>query len=188
MRLIVRAPQLRDGERLGVLGADKALGAWDVQKILPMTQHTYNEWVADIDATHLEGSHLEFKFVAFRNAKNELLWENSMNRTVDLPEMKAGELVSYELDQASFALYNRKLAGTQVPVFSLRTRKSAGIGDFGDLKTMIDFVASTGQKVLQLFLSMIPPSLIHGLTVIHTAASASSLFIRSMPTSMLSLS
>ena len=150
VRLIVRAPQLRDGERLGVLGADKALGVWDVQKILPMTQHTYNEWVADIDATHLEGSHLEFKFVAFRNAKNELLWENSMNRTVDLPEMKAGELVSYELDQASFALYNRKLAGTQVPVFSLRTRKSAGIGDFGDLKTMIDFVASTGQKVLQL--------------------------------------
>lgn len=150
VRLIVRAPQLRDGERLGVLGADKALGAWDVQKILPMTQHTYNEWVADIDAAHLEGSHLEFKFVAFRNAKNELLWENSMNRTVDLPEMKAGELVSYELDQASFALYNRKLAGTQVPVFSLRTRKSAGIGDFGDLKTMIDFVASTGQKVLQL--------------------------------------
>lgn len=150
VRLIVRAPQLRDGERLGVLGADKALGAWDVQKILPMTQHTYNEWVADIDATHLEDSHLEFKFVAFRNAKNDLLWETSMNRTVDLPEMKAGELVSYELDQAFFALYNRKLAGTQVPVFSLRTRKSAGIGDFGDLKTMIDFVASTGQKVLQL--------------------------------------
>lgn len=150
VRLIVRAPQLRDGERLGVLGADKALGAWDVQKILPMTQHTYNEWVADIDATRLEGGHLEFKFIAFRNAKNELLWETSMNRTVDLPEMKAGELVSYELDQAFFALYNRKLAGTQVPVFSLRTRKSAGIGDFGDLKTMIDFVASTGQKVLQL--------------------------------------
>ena len=150
VRLIVRAPQLRDGERLGVLGADKALGAWDVQKILPMTQHTYTEWVADIDATHLEGSHLEFKFVAFRNAKNNLLWETSMNRTVDLPEMKAGELVSYELDQAFFALYNRKLAGTLVPVFSLRTRKSAGIGDFGDLKTMIDFVASTGQKVLQL--------------------------------------
>ncbi len=150
VRLIVRVPQLRDGERLGVLGADKALGAWDVQKILPMTQHAYNEWVADIDATHLEGSHLEFKFVAFRNAKNNLLWETSMNRTVDLPEMKAGELVSYELDQAFFALYNRKLAGTQVPVFSLRTRKSAGIGDFGDLKTMIDFVASTGQKVLQL--------------------------------------
>ena len=150
VRLIVRAPQLRDGERLGVLGADKALGAWDVKKILPMTQHTYNEWVADIDAAHLEGSHLEFKFVAFRNAKNDLLWETSMNRTVDLPEMKAGELVSYELDQAFFALYNRKLAGTLVPVFSLRTRKSAGIGDFGDLKAMIDFVASTGQKVLQL--------------------------------------
>lgn len=188
VRLIVRAPQLRDGERLGVLGADKALGAWDVQKILPMTQHTYNEWVADIDAAHLEGSHLEFKFVAFRNAKNELLWETSMNRTVDLPEMKAGELVSYELDQAFFALYNRKLAGTLVPVFSLRTRKSAGIGDFGDLKTMIDLWLLPVRRCSSSFLSMIPPSLIHGPTVIHIAASASSPFIRSMPTFMLFLS
>lgn len=111
-----------------------------------------------------------------------------MNRTVDLPEMKAGELVSYELDQAFFALYNRKLAGTQVPVFSLRTRKSAGIGDFGDLKTMIDLWLLPVRRCSSSFLSMIPPSLIHGPTVIHTAASASSLFIRSMPTSMLSQS
>lgn len=35
-------------------------------------------------------------------------------------------------------------------MFSLRSEKSAGVGDFGDLKTMIDLVASTGQKVLQL--------------------------------------
>ncbi len=73
-----------------------------------------------------------------------------MNRTIDLPEMKAGDAIVYDLDQAFFALYNRKLAGTLVPVFSLRSQKSAGVGDFGDLKTMIDLVASTGQKVLQL--------------------------------------
>ena len=41
-----------------------------------------------------------------------------MNRTVDLPEMKAGELVSYELDQAFFALYNRKLAANAVCLYS----------------------------------------------------------------------
>ena len=106
VRLIVRAPQLRDGERLGVLGADKALGAWDVQKILPMTQHTYNEWVADINATHLEGSHLEFKFVAFRNAKDDLLWEAAMNRTVDLPEMKAdAAALDIKITAQEIALY-----------------------------------------------------------------------------------
>lgn len=43
-----------------------------------------------------------------------------------------------------------KIAGTLVPVFSLRSHKSFGIGDFGDLKKMIDWVAATGQHLLQI--------------------------------------
>ena len=150
VRIIVRAPQLRDGESLGLLGADEALGDWNLQKVVPMTQHTYNEWAVDLDATQLQGSHLELKFVAVDKKKAQVLWESGMNRTIDLPEMKAGDVVVYDLDQAFFALYNRKLAGTLVPVFSLRSKKSAGIGDFGDLVGMIDLIAKTGQKVLQL--------------------------------------
>jgi 4-alpha-glucanotransferase len=150
VRVIVRAPQLRDGESLGLLGADEALGNWNLQNVVTMTQHIYNEWAVDLDATQLQSSHLELKFVAVDKKKAQVLWETGMNRTIDLPEMKAGDVVVYDLDQAFFALYNRKLAGTQVPVFSLRSEKSAGVGDFGDLKTMIDLVASTGQKVLQL--------------------------------------
>ena len=150
VRIIVRAPQLRDGESLGLLGAGQVLGNWKLQNVVPMTQHIYNEWAVDLDATQLQSSHLELKFVAVDKKKSQVLWETGMNRTIDLPEMEAGEVVVYDLDQAFFALYNRKLAGTQVPVFSLRSEKSAGVGDFGDLKTMIDLVASTGQKVLQL--------------------------------------
>ena len=151
VRIIVRAPQLRRGYSLGLIGADNILGAWNTQKLLHMTQHTYNEWAVDIDAASLQTNHLEFKFAAVNTANNnEVEWETGMNRTVDLPEMKAGEVFTYELDQAFFALYNRKLAGTLVPVFSLRSEKSAGVGDFGDLCAMIDYVAKTGQKVLQL--------------------------------------
>ena len=150
VRIIVRAPQLRDGESLGIVGADNLLGAWNPEKVLPMTQHTYNEWAIDLNEAHLQTHHLEFKFVAYSKKKSQLLWETGMNRTIDIPEMKAGEAIVYDLDQAFFALYNRKLAGTLVPVFSLRSKKSAGVGDFGDLKAMIDLVAQTGQKVLQL--------------------------------------
>ncbi len=150
VRLIVRAPQLRDGERLGVVGADASMGAWNPKTLLKMTQHTYNEWAVDMDADQLQGTHLEFKFVAYNKQKERLLWETCMNRTVDLPELKTGDVISYDLDQAFFDICNRKLAGTLVPVFSLRSKRSAGIGDFGDLKTMIDLMAKTGQKVLQL--------------------------------------
>lgn len=144
VRIIVRAPQLCNGYHLGLVGADNILGAWNPQQLLPMTQHTYNEWAVDIDATCLQTNHLEFKFVAVdASKKDQVEWETGMNRTIDLPEMKAGEVVSYELDQAFFAWYNRKLAGTLVPVFSLRSEKGAGVGDFGDLIAMIDYVAKT---------------------------------------------
>ena len=43
-----------------------------------------------------------------------------------------------------------KCAGTAVPVFSLRTEDSFGTGDFHDLKKLVDWVAATGQRVIQL--------------------------------------
>ena len=45
---------------------------------------------------------------------------------------------------------NFRVAGTLVPVFSLRTRRSFGVGDFGDLRQMVDWVAATGQRLLQI--------------------------------------
>ena len=68
-----------------------------------MTQHIYNEWAVDLDATQLQSSHLELKFVAVDKKKSQVLWETGMNRTIDLPEMEAGEVVVYDLDQAFFA-------------------------------------------------------------------------------------
>ena len=44
----------------------------------------------------------------------------------------------------------QKIAGTAVPVFSLRTEGSQGVGDFGDLKKMIDWAVKTGQRALQI--------------------------------------
>ena len=77
------------------------------------------------------------------------MWENGDNRHVMLPMLKPGDAVVYELNQAYFPLPPAKLAGTVVPIFSLRSEHSFGVGDFGDLKRMIDWVASTGQRALQ---------------------------------------
>lgn len=150
IRLIVRAPQLREGERLVLIGSDPLVGAWDVKRAVPMVEQAYNEWTVDINAEALAVNYLEFKFVALNDKKSTESWETGYNRSVEIPEMKAGSVVSYELNQSFLERWNRKFAGTLVPVFSLRSKKSAGIGDFGDLKSMIDLVAKTGQKVLQL--------------------------------------
>ena len=41
-------------------------------------------------------------------------------------------------------------AGTAIPVFSLRTEGDFGIGEFRDLRPLVDWAAATGQTVIQL--------------------------------------
>ena len=148
VRLKVRAPQLRSYQRLSVMGAGALLGDWQPQRAVPMNQHHYHEWIVELDAAALQTARLEFKFVVIE--KDIPLWESGDNRTVTLPEMKVGDVTVYELPEVRFPLGDERVAGTLVPVFSLRTKGSFGVGDFGDLKTMIDWMAVTGQRVLQL--------------------------------------
>ena len=151
VRLVVRAPQLKSNQRLVVTGADDVLGAWAIDKGLKMTEHNNNEWVVDINADSLSGNKIEFKFAAIdANNKEGAIWETCMNRTVEVAHLTDGDISIYDLDQAFFPICNTKVAGTLVPVFSLRSKSSFGIGDFGDLKKMIDFVSQTGQRVLQI--------------------------------------
>ena len=148
LRLIVRAPQLRSGSRLALVGEDKALGSWNPDDAISMVEHNYNEWVADINVKEMKKEETEFKFIAF-NEKGGVDWETGMNRQLHAPTINDGEVVVTELDQAFFELCDEKLAGTLIPVFSLRSKGSFGVGDFGDLKMMIDWVAETNQRVLQ---------------------------------------
>ena len=149
VRLKVRTTQLSDNEYLGIIGGGEALGNWEARRALPMNEHECNEWVISLDAGKLPQT-FEFKFVAL-NKDNTIapMWENGMNRTIAMPNMGKDEVVIYELPQAYFPAYPWKGAGTVVPVFSLRSEGSFGVGDFGDLKLMIDWCAKTNQRILQ---------------------------------------
>ena len=149
VRLKVRAPQLRLGERLSLVGSADALGAWDIKRALDMTEHECHEWVVSLDADQLP-QHFEFKFIILDTAPDyTALWEDAANRQIDLQAMADGEVVVYELPQARFPIYPWKGAGVVVPVFSLRSEGSFGVGDFGDLKMLVDWAAKTNQRVIQ---------------------------------------
>ena len=150
LRLVVRAPQLRKGEHLLVCGEHSHMGNWQPDYAIRMYEHNYNEWIADLDREAFgDRKETELKFIA-TDDKGNTLWETGFNRKLALPEMKEGEVCIYEMDQAFFEICDTKLAGTLIPVFSLRSKGSFGVGDFGDLKMMIDWIAETNQKVLQI--------------------------------------
>ncbi len=150
VRLKVRAPQLRAGERLALVGEPEALGAWDIKEAVPMTEHECNEWVASLDAATLPAGRFEFKFIILDTVPDYTpMWEQGPNRSIEVIGMDANEVAVYELSQAFFPIYPWKGAGTVVPIFSLRSEGSFGVGDFGDLKRMIEWADMTSQRVLQ---------------------------------------
>ena len=146
VRLKVRAPQLRIGQQLGIAGAGDALGNWDINKALPMYEHEYHEWVISLDVAQLPQT-FEFKFVLL--GLDVPVWEQGGNRTVSLPLIRNNEVFVYELSQVYFPVFPWKGAGTVIPIFSLRSEGSFGVGDFGDLKKMIEWADKTHQRVIQ---------------------------------------
>ena len=146
VRLKVRAPQLRIGQQLAIVGACDALGNWDANKAIPMFEHEYHEWVVSLDASTLPQT-FEFKFVML--GIDQPLWEEGPNRTISLINIEAYEVVIYELSQSNFAVYPWKGAGMVIPIFSLRSKGSFGVGDFGDLKMMVDWANKTNMRVIQ---------------------------------------
>ena len=146
VRLKVRAPQIRIGEQLAIVGDCDALGNWDVNKALPMFEHEYHEWVVSLDAAQLPQT-FEFKFAML--GIEQPVWEDGANRTISLVDIAPGEVLVYELPQVYLPLYPWKGAGTVIPIFSLRSEGSFGVGDFGDLKKMVDWADKTNQRILQ---------------------------------------
>ena len=91
IQLKVRAPQLRSGEVLGVVGNEPTLGDWNESKALKMTEHNHNEWVIALDGAAFKKAFVEFKFVIMGAKGKSVIWETGDNRTVLLPVLKEGE-------------------------------------------------------------------------------------------------
>ena len=149
VRVKVRAPQLRGDETLAIVGEPSMLGAWDVSKAIRMTEHASNEWVVGLDARELPSNGFEFKFIVTGTKGTDMLWEEGSNRVLEIPGLEDGDVVEHELAQAYFAIPPWRGAGVVVPIFSLRSEGSYGVGDFGDLKRFVDWASKTEQRVIQ---------------------------------------
>lgn len=135
---------------LAISGDCPALGNWDIQKTVLMEEIQPNEWTITLNVSTLEFP-LSYKFVACNaDSKQVEEWENHDNRMLNNPELKKGEIYLTPETEVHFTSSARKVAGTAIPVFSLRSEKSFGVGDFGDLKKLIDWAAKTHQQAVQI--------------------------------------
>ena len=147
--LKVLAPEIKRDKSLAVLGNQAELGNWNTNKALILACDNFPEWSVEFDATEISYP-IEYKFCIINNEDKSLeLWEKGDNRFLNIPSFRENETVIISGLQFQSNLPEWKCAGTVVPVFSLRSENSFGIGDFGDLRKFVDWLKLTNQKVLQ---------------------------------------
>lgn len=149
--LKVRCPRLRHKSwQLAVSGNQDCLGNWNMKRPTLMTPCGPNEWCVLLDAKEISYP-FEYKFLAWNTELGkEGEWMIGNNRRIASLPLRSGELMVISDDEVHFNLPQWKAAGVAIPVFSLRSEASWGVGDFGDLKHMVDWAAATGMKVVQI--------------------------------------
>ena len=146
----ISAPQINKGQSIAICGNHPALGGWSVSRYMKMMYVGHTVWTLTMNVDNLY-SNIEYKYIVVDDNSHELLqWEGGENRIVDVKEMRDGEVVVLDDRTLRIAEETWKAAGVAVPVFSLRSNHSCGVGDFGDLGRMVDWVSETGMKILQI--------------------------------------
>lgn len=153
--LRIAVPEVRPDEVLCLSGEGESLGNWDPKKALICNDHNFPIWEVSIP---LAGIKLPFEykfFVADRKSMNQgtpqiRMWETCDNRIFGIKPTSESEAIIVDGLRGVFHGADWKGAGTAVPVFSLRSEEDFGVGDFADLKKMVDWAEATGQKVIQL--------------------------------------
>ena len=153
--LQVAVPTVRPNEVLALAGSGKALKDWG--KVIPFDASQYPVWTLALNVTEP----FEYKLlIADKDTLEPVAWEDGDNRWFASLPQKDEVVVEADL-QVRFSGRDWKGAGTAIPVFSLRTEDDFGVGEFYDLKKMVDWAAATGQSILQL----LP---INDTTMLHT--------------------
>lgn len=149
--LIIRvtAPLVEADWTLALCGDSPLTGAWDPQKAPEMIPVHGSRWVIHLPADKI-GDRLEYKFIKRDRNGNASVWEDRDNRILEIPQIKPHQTFSTEHSSAAFHTGKPRFFGTAVPVFSLRTAGSCGIGDFSDLKPLGDWVKKIGQNIIQI--------------------------------------
>jgi 4-alpha-glucanotransferase len=144
----VKAPLLKKDERVCLLGGGKALRDWDTEEPLLMELEG-NWWVCRLNIPK-ESFPIEYKYgIWHRKDKHFVQLESGGNRSL-FGDAHTKKINILHDGFGRFANNTWRAAGVAIPVFSLRSKKSFGVGEFTDLKGLVDWARKTGLKLVQI--------------------------------------
>ncbi|HLP36515.1 4-alpha-glucanotransferase [Lacibacter sp.] len=144
----VKAPLLKEDEVLFISGSNDTLSKWSTTE--PVLMHMEDNWWTARLNFSTESFPVAYKygvfnlktksFVSFESGNNRILYDSYGRKKITI------------LHDGFALLPNNTWKGTGVaiPVFSLRTQKSLGVGEFTDIKALVDWSKKVNMKLIQI--------------------------------------
>ena len=149
LNIRISAPMIAPNQCLAICGEGEWLGNWDPKHARRMNDAHFPEWEINIPLSEVKVP-FEYKFLVVDTEGNVAGWEAMNNRIYGVKTDGKGEQVVIDGTRFANSLPQWKGAGTAIPVFSIRTEEDFGIGDFLDIKRMVDWCKLTKQNILQI--------------------------------------
>ena len=144
----VKAPLLKKNEVLCLIGSDEKLSEWSTKKPLLLSKYS-TWWMIKLDLSNA-GFPIAYKYGVF-DTKEKLFirFEEGNNRFLYTDSGKKKLTIVHD---GFVHLPNNtwKGAGVAIPVFSLRSNNSFGVGEFSDIQLLVDWSVKSGLKLIQL--------------------------------------
>ena len=138
---------VRSSQHVVLVGEGKALGNWNVEKGVVMNDAQAPIWSARVK---MPKSGFAYKFVIVDSESgNVVAWQSGENYYFNVAT-NAEEALIIEGLRPQFDMAPWRGAGVAIPVFSLRSKSSFGVGEFNDIRLMVDWAAQTGQSIIQI--------------------------------------
>lgn len=148
--LQLRCPQVAEGQVVALLGSTTATGKWDYDQSQLLNYHGDALWSINIEEK--ENQPLHYKYGIYDEITQKLLYlEEGNNRYVSpnvYPLTKECLVVQDEVFRHKKELWRG--TGIAMPVFGLRSENSLGVGEFSDIKLLVDWAKKVQYKMVQI--------------------------------------
>lgn len=145
-----KTPLLAKGLTLCVIGSGKKMNSWDTENPLVMQRVEGSaSYTASIDLSK-ENFPVAYKYGVYDAENSRFVGFEEGNNRMLYDATKPNKQTIVNDAFANLPVKAWRGAGVAIPVFSLKTNNSFGVGEFTDIKALVDWSNKVGLKLIQI--------------------------------------
>ncbi len=139
-----KTPLLNADEWVCITGSGKMFNNWDVKKLVPLK--AAGNWYSIKINLSKEDFPIRYKYGIYNTRTKTFIFESGDDRVL---HQHTGKSTTILHDGFIHLHRTWKGSGIAIPVFSLRSTKGFGTGEFNDIMPLVDWAKHAGIKMLQ---------------------------------------